>query len=153
MPNPALPGPGTKIHVRQGHHSNQRILFYTHQTTLSFGPPYLTAQHTNLHLPTQCSVIPSPPSRADWFTPSTPVASNCTPSSPCHPMLGLRGPLPASQRERSAEPSLSKLHLKWAVVLGRAMRSLDVCTDNCPLCRRSSSARLGVCWQTTEPFI
>ena len=38
VPNLALPGPGTNIHVRQCYHSNQRIRFYTYQTTLGFVP-------------------------------------------------------------------------------------------------------------------
>ena len=33
-------------------------------------------------------------SRADQFTPSTPVGSNCTLISPGHPMLSFSGPLP-----------------------------------------------------------
>ena len=51
VPNPALPGPCTKILVRQCHHSNKRIRFYTYQTTLGFGSPYLTAQS---HQPLTC---------------------------------------------------------------------------------------------------
>ena len=87
VPNPTLPGPGTKIHVRQCHHSNQRIRFYTYRTTLGFGLLGLTAH--NLHLPPQSSAIPPPPRhpvQTDSQRPLPPEAGAVltarTPSSP-----------------------------------------------------------------------
>ena len=74
MPDTALPRPVTKIHVRQCHHLNQRIRFYTCQTTLGFGLPALdcTLQlYTNLHPPPHCTAWPpTHPGRAEsrWLS-------------------------------------------------------------------------------------
>ena len=76
VPKPPSPEPAMKIHVRQWHHSNQRIWFHTCQTASVF--PYLTAhEHTSLHLPPYCSATtsPSPPSRAGWLATPVPIGS------------------------------------------------------------------------------
>ena len=61
VPNPASPQPGTtKIHVRQCHHSNQRISLYICQTASV--SPYLTARCTpaSTSHPTARSPLPLP---------------------------------------------------------------------------------------------
>ena len=60
MPNPVLIGPGTKIDVRQCHHSNQRIRCYTNQTTLGFYFPILGCTPTSTCRPNVRPFLPPP---------------------------------------------------------------------------------------------
>ena len=155
VPNPALPRPGTKIHVRQCHQSNQRIRFYTYQATLGFGTPVLDCTPASTCRPNARS---SPPLTAfqgrliqDSFTylmtdsrRPRPSEANVRQAPPVTQCSVSPAPCPPPSGSGVLSPHCSNCTSNELTLLGRAVRSLDVSTDNCPLCRRSSSARLGV---------